>query len=46
VTYLFKYIFDSNHDQHHDDLEDQELDAAQIMEGMPTTVSGFKDLLD
>ncbi|KAF9525479.1 hypothetical protein CPB83DRAFT_859313 [Crepidotus variabilis] len=27
---------------HRDDLEDQELDAAQMMEGMPTTVSGFK----
>jgi len=40
------HIFDSNHDQHRDDLEDQELDAAQIMEGMPATVSGFKDLLD
>ncbi|KAF9560913.1 Rad4-domain-containing protein [Agrocybe pediades] len=28
---------------HRDDLEDQELDTAQLMEGMPTTMSGFKD---
>ncbi|KDR82961.1 hypothetical protein GALMADRAFT_238668 [Galerina marginata CBS 339.88] len=26
-----------------DDLEDQELQAAQLMEGMPTTMTGFKD---
>ncbi|KAJ7575142.1 hypothetical protein C8J56DRAFT_1017213 [Mycena floridula] len=26
-----------------DDVEDEELDAAQIMEGMPTTINGFKD---
>ncbi|KAG6812304.1 hypothetical protein H0H92_003477 [Tricholoma furcatifolium] len=26
-----------------DDVEDEELDAAQITEGMPTTISGFKD---
>ncbi|PPQ80442.1 hypothetical protein CVT25_001769 [Psilocybe cyanescens] len=26
-----------------DDLEDQELEAVQLMEGMPTTMSGFKD---
>ena len=29
--------------QHRDDLEDQELEVAQMMEGMPTTMSGFKD---
>jgi xeroderma pigmentosum group C-complementing protein len=29
--------------QHRDDVEDQELDAAQLMEGMPTTIGGFKD---
>lgn len=29
--------------QHRDDVEDQELDAAQLMEGMPTTMGGFKD---
>ncbi|KAF8799359.1 Rad4-domain-containing protein [Phlegmacium glaucopus] len=28
---------------HRDDLEDQELEAAQLMEGMPTTMGGFKD---
>ncbi|KIM40899.1 hypothetical protein M413DRAFT_19059 [Hebeloma cylindrosporum] len=28
---------------HRDDLEDQELDALQSMEGMPTTIGGFKD---
>jgi xeroderma pigmentosum group C-complementing protein len=28
---------------HRDDVEDEELDAAQYREGMPTTVSGFKD---
>ncbi|KAJ3503963.1 hypothetical protein NLJ89_g8197 [Agrocybe chaxingu] len=28
---------------HRDDLEDQELEAAQYSEGMPTTISGFKD---
>ncbi|CAA7262889.1 unnamed protein product [Cyclocybe aegerita] len=28
---------------HRDDLEDQELEAAQYSEGMPTTMSGFKD---
>ncbi|KAG6836082.1 hypothetical protein H0H93_011588 [Arthromyces matolae] len=26
-----------------DDIEDEELDAAQMTEGMPSTVSGFKD---
>jgi xeroderma pigmentosum group C-complementing protein len=29
--------------QHRDDVEDQELELAQIMEGMPTTMGGFKD---
>ena len=29
--------------QHRDDLEDQELEVAQMMEGMPTTMNGFKD---
>ncbi|TFK33041.1 hypothetical protein BDQ12DRAFT_716098 [Crucibulum laeve] len=28
---------------HRDDVEDEELDTAQMMEGMPTTVGGFKD---
>ncbi|KAG6843606.1 hypothetical protein H0H87_002651, partial [Tephrocybe sp. NHM501043] len=28
---------------HRDDVEDEELDAAQMTEGMPTTISGFKD---
>ncbi|KAG5646006.1 hypothetical protein DXG03_004608 [Asterophora parasitica] len=28
---------------HRDDVEDEELEAAQMMEGMPSTVSGFKD---
>ncbi|KAG6919262.1 hypothetical protein DXG01_008058 [Tephrocybe rancida] len=28
---------------HRDDVEDEELDMAQLTEGMPTTVSGFKD---
>ncbi|KAK2465392.1 hypothetical protein APHAL10511_002746 [Amanita phalloides] len=26
-----------------DDVEDEELDVAQLMEGMPTTLTGFKD---
>jgi xeroderma pigmentosum group C-complementing protein len=29
--------------QRRDDLEDQELDAVQFTEGMPTTITGFKD---
>ena len=29
--------------QHRDDVEDQELETAQLMEGMPTTIGGFKD---
>ncbi|KAJ6585400.1 hypothetical protein B0H19DRAFT_1109530 [Mycena capillaripes] len=28
---------------HRDDVEDAEMDTAQLMEGMPTTVGGFKD---
>ncbi|KAL0069143.1 hypothetical protein AAF712_003829 [Marasmius tenuissimus] len=28
---------------HRDDLEDEELDNAQLIEGMPTTIGGFKD---
>ncbi|KAJ6582797.1 hypothetical protein B0H10DRAFT_1890357 [Mycena sp. CBHHK59/15] len=28
---------------HRDDVEDVELETAQLMEGMPTTVGGFKD---
>ncbi|KAF8955950.1 hypothetical protein BDZ97DRAFT_1854167 [Flammula alnicola] len=28
---------------HRDDLEDQEFETAQMMEGMPTTMGGFKD---
>ncbi|KAF8073973.1 hypothetical protein FPV67DRAFT_1606155 [Lyophyllum atratum] len=28
---------------HRDDVEDEELETAQMMEGMPTTISGFKD---
>ncbi|KAJ7464776.1 hypothetical protein B0H11DRAFT_2051338 [Mycena galericulata] len=28
---------------HRDDVEDGELDAVQLLEGMPTTVDGFKD---
>ncbi|KAJ7213931.1 hypothetical protein GGX14DRAFT_518886 [Mycena pura] len=28
---------------HRDDVEDAELDTAQLMEGMPSTVTGFKD---
>ncbi|RDB14699.1 DNA repair protein rhp41 [Hypsizygus marmoreus] len=28
---------------HRDDVEDEELEAAQMMEGMPTTIAGFKD---
>ncbi|KAF9465269.1 hypothetical protein BDZ94DRAFT_1160286 [Collybia nuda] len=28
---------------HRDDVEDEELEAAQMTEGMPTTISGFKD---
>lgn len=28
---------------HRDDVEDEELDIAQLMEGMPTTLGGFKD---
>ncbi|KAF5377814.1 hypothetical protein D9615_006671 [Tricholomella constricta] len=28
---------------HRDDIEDEELEAAQMMEGMPSTISGFKD---
>lgn len=28
---------------HRDDLEDEELEAAQMLEGMPSTISGFKD---
>jgi len=47
ATYLFKSAFlIQTPVQQRDDLEDQELNAAQIMEGMPTTVSGFKDPLD
>ncbi|KAJ7728837.1 hypothetical protein DFH07DRAFT_757131 [Mycena maculata] len=28
---------------HRDDVEDAELDTAQLLEGMPTTIGGFKD---
>ncbi|GLB38652.1 putative rad4 beta-hairpin domain 2 [Lyophyllum shimeji] len=28
---------------HRDDVEDEELETAQMMEGMPTTIAGFKD---
>ncbi|KAF8626005.1 hypothetical protein AX17_006728 [Amanita inopinata Kibby_2008] len=28
---------------HRDDVEDEELNVAQLMEGMPTTLAGFKD---
>ncbi|KAF9448723.1 Rad4-domain-containing protein [Macrolepiota fuliginosa MF-IS2] len=28
---------------HRDDIEDEELETAQMLEGMPTTVGGFKD---
>ncbi|KAF8628657.1 hypothetical protein AX15_003788 [Amanita polypyramis BW_CC] len=28
---------------HRDDVEDEELEVAQLMEGMPTTLAGFKD---
>ncbi|KAF8644668.1 hypothetical protein AX16_008328 [Volvariella volvacea WC 439] len=28
---------------HRDDVEDEELETAQLMEGMPTTIAGFKD---
>lgn len=30
-------------EQNRDDVEDAELDTAQLMEGMPTVMSGFKD---
>lgn len=29
--------------QHRDDVEDEELEVAQLMEGMPTALAGFKD---
>lgn len=29
--------------QHRDDIEDEELDANEMKEAMPTTISGFKD---
>jgi xeroderma pigmentosum group C-complementing protein len=32
-----------NHWQQRDDIEDEELAAAQMQEGMPTTIAGFKD---
>lgn len=41
LSHLTKLIISSS--QHRDDIEDQELDAAQLMEGMPTTMGGFKD---
>lgn len=29
--------------QNRDDVEDAELESAQIREGMPTSIAGFKD---
>ncbi|KAG5337956.1 hypothetical protein C0989_008578 [Termitomyces sp. Mn162] len=49
LVYLFFFlrkcnlIFNLSIHQIRDDVEDEELNAAQMTEGMPTTISGFKD---